>query len=189
MVMAGGTVCDIINAPRTTVVRYVCYPHGKNEIYSFKETSSCNYEAIILTSSLCAFKAFHPEEYKEVPIKCYNSPSEPNKPLSMLRQELNDLQITFDELTIAKESNSVSTPPMQSTNENKRFVFMNRLDDDVDKFVRSLTKESGVLKSESTANTEDINAGKQPPISPVVSDISPVLEFIKGTSCLTGVST
>ncbi|XP_065355533.1 endoplasmic reticulum lectin 1 isoform X2 [Calliphora vicina] len=163
MVLTDGTVCDIINAPRTTVIRYVCYPHGKNEIYSFKETSSCNYEAIILTSVLCGFTAFHPEEYKEVPIKCYNSPTEPNKPLSMLRQELSDMQLSFDDLPIAKEG------------------------DDVDKLVFSLIKESGGgLTSQQEPIAGETSAVKQPPTSPIVSDISPLLEFIKGTTCLTG---
>ncbi|XP_046802076.1 endoplasmic reticulum lectin 1 [Lucilia cuprina] len=187
MVLTGGTICDIINAPRTTVLRYVCYPHGKNEIYSFKETSSCNYEAIILTSALCAFLAFHPEEYKEVPIKCYNSPTEPNKPLSMLRQELSDMQLSFDDLPMAKEGNDAASTLVQKTNDDQRFVFMNRLGDDVDKLVFSLIKERGnglIMQQEGT--TGESSVVKQPPTSPVVSDISPLLEFIKGTTCLTG---
>lgn len=189
MELTDGTICDIINAPRTTVVRYVCYPHGKNEIYSFKETSSCNYEAIILTSVLCALPAFHPEEYKEVPIKCFNSPTEPNKPLSMLRQELSDMQLSLDDLPMGKEGNSDAPPTLTQTANDERFIFMNRLGDDVDKLVFSLTKESGSLTGQQQeGNSEESSTAKQPPTSPVVSDISPLLEFIKGSTCLTGVS-
>lgn len=92
--MSNGTLCDLNNEPRTTKIRYVCYPHGKNAIYSFKETSSCNYEAIILTSALCMHPAFLPEESKEIPIRCFNSPTVARKPLSLLKQSLEDLQMT-----------------------------------------------------------------------------------------------
>ncbi|XP_055856186.1 endoplasmic reticulum lectin 1 [Episyrphus balteatus] len=92
--MSNGTLCDLNNEPRTTKIRYVCYPHGKNAIYSFKETSSCNYEAIILTSTLCMHPAFLPEESKEIPISCYLSQTFSRKPLSLLKQSLEDLQMT-----------------------------------------------------------------------------------------------
>lgn len=92
--MSNGTLCDLNNEPRTTKIRYVCYPHGKNAIYSFKETSSCNYEAIILTSALCVHPAFLPEESKEIPIRCFNSPTVARKPISLLKQNLEDLQMT-----------------------------------------------------------------------------------------------
>ncbi|XP_039501625.1 endoplasmic reticulum lectin 1 [Drosophila santomea] len=97
-----GTMCDIINAPRTTMVRYVCYPHGKDDIYSFKETSSCNYEAIILSSTLCAIRGFHAEETKELSIQCFNSESEPHRPLSMLRSELNEWEESEADLLVSK---------------------------------------------------------------------------------------
>ena len=43
----------VIGLPRRTSVKYTCYPSGRNEIYSFKEVSTCEYEVVILTSSLC----------------------------------------------------------------------------------------------------------------------------------------
>lgn len=185
MVYTDGTACDIINAPRTTYIRYVCYPHGKNEIYSFKETSSCNYEAIILTSVLCSMPQFHPEEYKEVPIKCFNSLTKPNKPLSMLRQELSDMQLTFDDIPLSKEGFDAAFTMAQVPK-----VVMNRLDDDVEKLIFSLTKQSGGanLGTQQESSAEESSALKEPPTSPAVSDITPLLEFIKGTTCLTGVS-
>lgn len=184
MELTGGTTCDIINAPRITTIRYVCYPHGKNEIYSFKETSSCSYEAIILTSALCAIPAFKPEEYKEVSIKCFNSPNEPHKPLSMLRQELNDMQMSLDDFPVSKEVNDAAASLAQSAATDQRFVFTNRLGADVDKLVFSLTKEGDLTSQD--AGSEETSAAKQPPTTPVVSDISPLLDFVKGTTCLTG---
>lgn len=70
MEMSDGTICDLNNEPRVTRVRYICYPHGKNEIYSLKETSTCNYEAIILTSALCMHPAFVPEVNAESMLNC-----------------------------------------------------------------------------------------------------------------------
>ena len=43
----------------------VCYPTGKNEIYSLKESSTCEYEVVVLTSVLCNHPDYRPEESKE----------------------------------------------------------------------------------------------------------------------------
>ena len=55
--MTDGSVCDLNNKPRRSHVRYICQPDGRGEVYSMKETSSCEYEIIVLTSVLCS----HPE--------------------------------------------------------------------------------------------------------------------------------
>lgn len=177
-----GTKCDIINAPRTTTVRYVCYPHGKNEIYSFKETSSCNYEAIILTSALCVIPAFHPEEYKETSIKCFNSPDDTHKPLSMLRQELNEMQLSLDEFPVSKEASDAASAAAEG-----RLSYLNRIGDDVDKLVLSLTKDGG-LTAHADEGSEESSALKTPATTPALQDLTPLLEFVKGKKCLTGVS-
>ena len=70
--MKDGTLCDLNSQPRQTRVLYVCYPAGKNQIYSFKEVninrynmhelsdtsyvqvSTCEYELVVLTSILCS---------------------------------------------------------------------------------------------------------------------------------------
>ena len=39
--------------PRSARVHYVCYPNGKHEIYSFRESSSCEYEVIVLSNIIC----------------------------------------------------------------------------------------------------------------------------------------
>lgn len=52
--MTEGTMCDLTKLPRRSRVLYVCYPKGRNEIYSFKEISTCEYEIVVLSSLLCS---------------------------------------------------------------------------------------------------------------------------------------
>ncbi|XP_060663936.1 LOW QUALITY PROTEIN: endoplasmic reticulum lectin 1 [Drosophila nasuta] len=165
-----GTMCDIIEAPRTTMVRYVCYPHGKDDIYSFKETSSCNYEAIILTSSLCSIPAFHAEETKEISIKCFNSPTETHKPLSMLRQELKEWTDSESDLLISKENKMPSKLWTKSDVENIILEMM--ANDEID----SQTAYQQLVLSRNTQGTTPAP----------LNDMTPLIEFISGKNCLTG---
>jgi len=68
--MSGGTLCDLNQQPRQTRVLYVCYPAGKNEIYSLKEVSTCEYEVVVLTASLCSHPDYKPTESSEHGISC-----------------------------------------------------------------------------------------------------------------------
>lgn len=78
--MANGTPCGLIdNKPRSARVLYVCYPHGKNEVYSLKEVSTCQYEVVILTQSLCDHPSYKPLAASEHRIRC--SPSTVGAPL------------------------------------------------------------------------------------------------------------
>lgn len=177
MDMTDGTLCDIIGEPRTTKIRYVCYPHGKNEIYSFKETSSCNYEAIILTSLLCMDPSFHPEDSKEISLKCFNSPTESRKPLSMLRQELKDLQMA--DLEIGNEGVSAN---------GKKVVFVNKLGMDIDKLVlEGLLADARDNSQSSGENPTSTETTASKSFNSLV-DLSPITNFLNGRSnCLTGV--
>ena len=65
LIMNDGTICDLNGQPRLTRVHYVCYPTGKNEIYSLKEASTCEYEVVVLTPLLCNHPDFRPEEASE----------------------------------------------------------------------------------------------------------------------------
>ena len=50
ILMTDGTVCDLNQQPRRTRVLYVCYPAGKNEIYSLKEVGDrCGIDGIVIT--------------------------------------------------------------------------------------------------------------------------------------------
>jgi len=53
VIYTDGTVCDLTGKARRTSVLYICHELGRGEIYELKETSSCEYEVIILTELLC----------------------------------------------------------------------------------------------------------------------------------------
>ena len=54
VVMDGGTKCDLTGTPRRAHVLYVCQPEGRGEVYELKESSTCEYEVVVLTSHLCS---------------------------------------------------------------------------------------------------------------------------------------
>ena len=56
--MKDGTPCDLTHQPRQTRVLYVCQPDGHGEVYQLKETSTCEYEVMVLTSILCSHPLF-----------------------------------------------------------------------------------------------------------------------------------
>ena len=53
-----GTTCDLTGRPRRSAIQYVCQPDGHGEIYEIKETLSCEYEIVVLTSLLCSHPAY-----------------------------------------------------------------------------------------------------------------------------------
>lgn len=90
--MSDGTYCDLNGEHRITNVQYVCYPHGKNEVYSLKETSTCNYEVVVLTPTLCVHPAFNPKESSDNAINCIPLESSPPKPRSLLMMEVDNMK-------------------------------------------------------------------------------------------------
>lgn len=60
--MSNGTLCDLNERPRSTKLLYVCYQHGKHEVYSLKETATCVYEVIVLSPLLCAHPKYAPTD-------------------------------------------------------------------------------------------------------------------------------
>lgn len=82
--MGNGTLCDLNDRPRSTKVLYVCYLHGKHEVYSLKETSTCNYEIIVLSPLLCVHPRYKPQDSGENIINCMPLDDSPKKPRSLL---------------------------------------------------------------------------------------------------------
>ncbi|XP_055711387.1 endoplasmic reticulum lectin 1 isoform X2 [Phlebotomus papatasi] len=97
--MGDGTICDLNNEPRVTKVLYVCYAHGKNAIYSLKETSTCNYEMIILTPNLCSHPKFRPQETGDNNINCYPVGTAPQKPRNLLAMEVESMKLRYQKLS------------------------------------------------------------------------------------------
>ncbi len=90
LVMDDGTICDLNGRPRLTRVHYVCYPAGKHEMYTFKESSTCEYDVIVLSPLLCKHPDFRPEESEENRIRCrpLNEDAGNAKPAKLVRTEV-----------------------------------------------------------------------------------------------------
>ncbi|XP_011866295.1 PREDICTED: endoplasmic reticulum lectin 1 isoform X2 [Vollenhovia emeryi] len=86
--MTDGTMCDLNSKPRLIRVLYVCYKHGKHDIYSLKETMSCEYEAVVLSPVLCSHPDYKPLDTGENQIKCQPVDKAPEKPRSLMAMEL-----------------------------------------------------------------------------------------------------
>ncbi|XP_038072354.1 endoplasmic reticulum lectin 1-like isoform X2 [Patiria miniata] len=70
VLMDDGTPCDLRgDSPRLTRVRYICEGTGRNEMLTIKETSTCEYEAVILTPYLCSHPLY---KFREPPINAIN---------------------------------------------------------------------------------------------------------------------
>lgn len=100
--MIDGTLCDLNNEARMTRVLYVCYAHGKNEIYSLKETSSCNYEIVVLTPNLCLHPKYKIQETKDNAINCVPLENAPKKPKSLLAIEVESMKLRYQKLMVIR---------------------------------------------------------------------------------------
>ncbi|XP_041988243.1 endoplasmic reticulum lectin 1 isoform X2 [Aricia agestis] len=156
--MDDGTVCDLNGKPRHTKVLYVCYAHGKHEVYSFKEISTCAYEAIILSPLLCEHPHFKPKDKNENIINCIPVDDAPKKPRSLLKHEVESLKFQQQSLKLVNEDGEAHLK-----------LELHPLSEDVD-------VEEG-HRSTSTTTSE-----KPPPIT----DDSPVRAFLNGENCLSG---
>ncbi|XP_062549323.1 endoplasmic reticulum lectin 1 isoform X2 [Armigeres subalbatus] len=163
--MDSGTVCDLNGEPRVTKVLYVCYLHGKNEVYSLKETSTCNYEIIILTPMLCAHPKYKPQDNEENKVNCYPLGNSPKKPKNLLLMEIESMKIKYQKLTdgpIKVELFSNDIPIIDGTG------------------------QKGLLETEITEedNTSPMEVfAKKARKS---KELKPLLEFLGGSNCLTG---
>uniref|UniRef100_A0A8D8JL02 Endoplasmic reticulum lectin 1 n=2 Tax=Culex pipiens TaxID=7175 RepID=A0A8D8JL02_CULPI len=175
--MDSGTVCDLNGEPRMTKVLYVCYLHGKNEVYSLKETSTCNYEIIILTPMLCAHPKYkeHTEENK---ITCVPVDNAPKKPKNLLMMEIESMKIKYQKLTDVHKSIKEAIAVINFNEEGPQLLFPN------EPIIES-TQRKGLVESE---------IGDEPttPMDSLTKkirksrELKPLLEFLDGTYCLTG---
>ncbi|XP_075224745.1 endoplasmic reticulum lectin 1 isoform X2 [Lycorma delicatula] len=91
--LTDGTLCDLNGKPRKTNILYVCYNHGKHEIYSFKETSTCEYELIVLSALLCQHPKYRPQESGEHSISCLPLEGSLRKPKNLIALEAESLKL------------------------------------------------------------------------------------------------
>lgn len=81
--MTSGTQCDLTNKNRMSKVFYVCSEENKHEIYSLKETSTCEYEVIVLSPLLCNHEDFRIDTNMEQDITCFSVGKSPVKPVAL----------------------------------------------------------------------------------------------------------
>lgn len=89
--MTGGTMCDLSNKKRMTRVLYVCIEEGNHDLYSVKETSTCEYEVISFSPLLCESSEFKLKTPTEHEIKCYSLNGKSPSPVPK-GYELDDIQ-------------------------------------------------------------------------------------------------
>lgn len=87
--MTGGTKCDLTKKSRVSKIIYVCNeePYSLEVLYSIKEISTCEYEAIVLTPKLCQHKDFKVETDTHHEIKCYSLDGAPDRPKKTIEFE------------------------------------------------------------------------------------------------------
>jgi endoplasmic reticulum lectin 1 len=103
--MTDGTMCDIYNKPRLIKVLYVCYKHGKHDIYSLKETMTCEYEAIVLSPILCDHPDYKPPDTGENQIICQPTENAPKKPRSLMAMEAESAKMRQSRVNLQKVYN------------------------------------------------------------------------------------
>lgn len=102
--MIDGTVCDLTNKPRKIKVLYVCYQHGKHELFSLEEPSSCEYEVIVLSPLLCSHPDYKPQATGENEINCHPLENAPKKPRSLIAMEMESLKLRYQKVTVKPSS-------------------------------------------------------------------------------------
>ncbi|XP_072400596.1 endoplasmic reticulum lectin 1 [Diabrotica undecimpunctata] len=94
IIMDNGTQCSLNNnKPRMTKVLYVCYIHGKHEIYSVDESQTCVYEIIILSPLLCAHPRYKPKESGENQLNCVPIDGSYKMPYSLAKLNYDSAQL------------------------------------------------------------------------------------------------
>ena len=170
LVMTDGTICDLNGQPRLTRVHYVCYPTGKNEIYSLKEASTCEYEVVVLTPLLCNHPDFKPEEASERLINCKPADSDTStKPGAMIEFEAESMKFRNQKMYEADFFTGDKGPGSV------------RIE------IKPVSTEGGDEEEENLVN-KDENWPETPPRQPSKPLVDPkiVQDFLLGNYCLFG---
>lgn len=120
-----GSLCDLSSKKRFTRVLYVCLEEGNHDLYSIKETSTCEYEVVSFSPLLCKSSEFKLKTAVENEIKCYpmnaQTPAVPvgyeldriqkekekeKEQLKSLKEEKNELGSIFEGKRISIETDS-----------------------------------------------------------------------------------
>lgn len=169
--MTDGTVCDLNNKPRIIKVLYVCYKHGKHDIYSLKETVSCEYEAIVLSPVLCDHPDYKPQDTGENEITCQPVDKAPKKPKSLMAMELESLKMRHQQMRDDKQQKVYA------------IIHVDKEGQDGEPRVRVEIHPLDVPDKHGNID-ESISGIADQSISP--AEVSPVQNFLSGKNCLHG---
>ncbi|KOC69075.1 Endoplasmic reticulum lectin 1 [Habropoda laboriosa] len=168
--MTDGTSCDVTNKKRKIKVLYVCYEHGKHELFSLEEPSSCEYEVVVLSPLLCSHPDYRPQATGENEINCHPVDNAPMKPKSLVAMEIESLKLRYQKVTDDKLQKVYA------------IFHVDKEGQDGEGHFRVEIHRVGVDKQN---NIEDsINSLADQGISP--AEVSPVKTFLSGKSCLRG---
>uniref|UniRef100_A0A1B6G9A4 Endoplasmic reticulum lectin 1 n=1 Tax=Cuerna arida TaxID=1464854 RepID=A0A1B6G9A4_9HEMI len=172
--LTDGTMCDLNGKPRRTNVLYVCYAMGKHEIYSFKETSTCEYELVVLSSLLCQHPKYKPQDTGEHPISCLPLDGAPKKPKSLRKIEAESLRLRHQGLLEHEALKKVFA------------VFsIDKIEKDGESRVRLELRALPEVEQGETPPSPPLSV--TPPVSSApLTDTSPVKSFLSGNNCLQG---
>lgn len=98
--MTGGTKCDLTKQSRVARIIYVCNEEPKHELYSIKEISTCEYEAIVLSPLLCQHKDFKIEASTLHEIKCFSLDGAPVRPMKSIEAEEEEMSASKDRKSV-----------------------------------------------------------------------------------------
>lgn len=118
--MGSGSPCELSSKPRKTTVVYICHPTSNNEIMSVKEVTTCEYEVIVLTPTLCANPAYQVKAKPVQGIECMALEGSPRYPISLDNHEKDEIKRKFL-VQIPIESNT-APPPKQKDSPHRTIV-------------------------------------------------------------------
>lgn len=179
---AGGSVCELTGSPRVTRVLYVCLTHGRNDVYSVKETSTCEYEITVLTDVLCQHPLYRKRELPESPVHCLAAAPGARRPRELLKTEAHSLKLKImphAELTSDPESGAVGLGKIDADFENVKLSTGTKDEDDEDE----LDDDNGFGSYTYTRRAHDETIF---PDKPLTRDQSAVQAFLSGEDCLDG---
>ncbi|KAF4521598.1 hypothetical protein B566_EDAN001318 [Ephemera danica] len=189
--MSDGTMCDLNGKPRMTRVQYVCYIHGKHEVYSLKEASTCEYEAVVLSPFLCQHPDYRPQETGEHPISCLPVDNAPKKPKELLSMEAESLKLRHQR----QSDEEVNAEYFWQDDKLQKMYAVFSIDRDGDNQDGEARVRVEIRPMEMLADTDALTEGGNvatnptgPPVPapPPLEKEGPTVNFMSGKDCITG---
>ncbi|KAK7076831.1 hypothetical protein SK128_026987 [Halocaridina rubra] len=104
----GGTTCDLTNGPRVSHILFVCFEDGRHDIYSIKETYTCEYEIVVLSPTLCQHPSYRPRDDPQTDLHCIPVNSQLKRPRNLLQFEAESLKLRTNGAVLSGDTSSGS---------------------------------------------------------------------------------